>query len=289
MKNLVVNWKTTASGIALLLLACLHSLAGIELPGIPMPSLDPATIAIIAGLLMAKDGNVTGAGATARAASIALILGLGLLASPAAAADLPLKALPGGAAIVPVWTGAYVGVAAGGASGSSSVAGAAFRPDGYLAGGTLGYNVQSDRIVYGLEADATYANVSGGAPCMSGAVACTMTARMVSSVRARVGIVGGGPANLLPATLAGYPASPDAPQSTLYYLTAGLPIDWFKSAVNGAAVENATKGGWMVGAGLESWITTAMTAKLELRYGDTGNERRGVTGLVGLNYHFAAR
>ncbi len=60
MKSIGINWKTTAAGAALLLLAAAHSLLGIDIPGIVMPDLTYGTIVIAFGLIFAKDGNVTG-------------------------------------------------------------------------------------------------------------------------------------------------------------------------------------------------------------------------------------
>src|SRR6202030_3202222 len=94
-----------------------------------------------------------------------------LLAGPAIAADLPMKARPI-APIAPSWTGFYVGLNAGGSFGSdtatqnatftSTALGAngllsntaQHAPKGWLAGGQLGYNWQvSSSYVLGLEAD----------------------------------------------------------------------------------------------------------------------------------------
>lgn len=51
------HWKTTSAGVALLLLGAMHSLLGIDIPGVAMPNLDSGTLAIALGLIMAKDAN----------------------------------------------------------------------------------------------------------------------------------------------------------------------------------------------------------------------------------------
>jgi hypothetical protein len=59
----VNNWRTTASGAVLALLVLLHY-AGINVPGITIPSDSGSQIAMILsalGLIAAKDGGTTGA------------------------------------------------------------------------------------------------------------------------------------------------------------------------------------------------------------------------------------
>ena len=60
LQSITTNWRTTTGGLLLLLLAAAHSILGITIPNIPLPNLDPGTIAIAFGLIMAKDGVVTG-------------------------------------------------------------------------------------------------------------------------------------------------------------------------------------------------------------------------------------
>jgi len=57
------NWRTTASGVAMLVLVGLHY-AGINIPGLTIPSDAGSQIAMILsalGLVAAKDGGTTGA------------------------------------------------------------------------------------------------------------------------------------------------------------------------------------------------------------------------------------
>ena len=59
----VNNWRTTASGVALLVLVGLHY-AGINIPGLAIPNDPGSQIAMILsalGLVSAKDGSTTGA------------------------------------------------------------------------------------------------------------------------------------------------------------------------------------------------------------------------------------
>ena len=57
------NWRTTASGLALIVLVGLHY-AGINVPGLAIPNDPGSQIAMILsalGLISAKDGGTTGA------------------------------------------------------------------------------------------------------------------------------------------------------------------------------------------------------------------------------------
>lgn len=63
MKNILINWKTTLAGI----IAILIQVGPILFPTVITPAI-ANTISIIAtslGIVVAKDGNVTGAGKTA--------------------------------------------------------------------------------------------------------------------------------------------------------------------------------------------------------------------------------
>ncbi len=60
MKNLLTNWKTTATG-AMMIAAAILSFLGVKVPGM---TVDPSTAGPLLvtgiGLLFSKDGNVTG-------------------------------------------------------------------------------------------------------------------------------------------------------------------------------------------------------------------------------------
>jgi outer membrane immunogenic protein len=98
-------------------------------------------------------------------------LGMLGLMSPALAADLPMKAAP---VVTPMydWSGFYVGVYGGGGWGNHNLnnanGGAAFTnftvnydSSGGIAGGEVGYNVQSGNIVVGVEADGFWSGIKG--------------------------------------------------------------------------------------------------------------------------------
>src|SRR6185437_2529291 len=100
-----------------------------------------------------------------------LAAGAGLLAlamaGPSSAADLPRPAYKAPAYVAAPfsWSGFYVGINGGYGWGTSSWSNGAvfgnFDTKGYLAGGTLGYNLQTGVWVWGLEADLDYSTLKG--------------------------------------------------------------------------------------------------------------------------------
>jgi outer membrane immunogenic protein len=118
---------------------------------------------------------------------ISSIAALGLIGTPAFAADMAVKAPPPAPVVAPYsWTGFYVGGTAGGAWGSFNpttstecVAGGFFtcgnpqgvnaagaqsiKPTGFTGGFEAGYNWQTSNFVFGVEGDIEYFRLSGSA------------------------------------------------------------------------------------------------------------------------------
>jgi opacity protein-like surface antigen len=91
-----------------------------------------------------------------------------LIARPA----LPVKAPVYKAPVVEAvnWTGFYIGGFAGADFARSELGVPGFvssdiRPSGVLAGGTLGYNYQTGRYVFGIEGDGAWTNLTGSSAC----------------------------------------------------------------------------------------------------------------------------
>ena len=85
------------------------------------------------------------------------------LAAPASAADLaarPYTKAPIAPAAVYNWTGFYLGIVGGGAWEASS---GDPKMQGGFVGGTAGYNWQTGNVVFGIEADGAWADVSASA------------------------------------------------------------------------------------------------------------------------------
>ncbi len=202
------------------------------------------------------------------------------MGTAASAADLAAhrqytKAPP--MAPLPTWAGFYIGAMGGYASESDSFA----SMKGGFAGGTIGYNWQQANVVFGLEADAAWADVSTSATVFG--VTGESKIRDMGTVRGRLGYAFG-PA-LLYAT-GGYAWA----DNRISFTVPGV------LSVSDSHVHN----GYVVGAGLEYMFAPKWSVKGEYLYKSFGGENytfAGVpagstgnlnihSGQVGINYHF---
>jgi len=192
-------------------------------------------------------------------------------AQTVSAADMPVKTAPPSAAtiVAPNWAGFYVGIAGGYGWGRAEQTDAtpfssgSYDTAGGVIGGNLGYNWQSGPVVFGLETDLSYANITGstvGTDPASGHCNvpvtpphCDSSIAALGTVRGRVGYTW---KNLLP------------------YVTGGLAY----GKLNGSEGVPGTGGsgsawaaGWTVGAGLEAALAPNWSAKVEYLYVDLGN------------------
>ncbi|MBV9348384.1 MAG: porin family protein [Pseudolabrys sp.] len=218
-----------------------------------------------------------------------LLAGIGLLvaamATPSLAADLPRPAYKAPVYAPPAafsWSGLYVGINGGYGWGRSTWTGpagtTAFNTRGWMAGGTVGYNIQTGSIVWGIEGDLDWTDVRGNAVGACGN--CTTRMLWLGTVRGRVGY---------------------AFNSFLPYITGGAAFNssWSGTAATGATARD-TVVGWTIGAGLEYAFMGAWSAKVEYLYMDFQNARCPATACtvattvdntlhnvrVGLNYRF---
>ena len=160
---------------------------------------------------------------------------------------------------------------------------------GGLVGGTVGYDWQNGRYVFGLEGDGSWADISGSGTCGAPALphACGGSVRALGTVRARLG----------------YDLGNVSPWGggVLAYATGGLAVGdvhaW--DSLFGTSGDK-TAAGWTVGAGLEAMFAPNWSVKLEYLHVDLGNP--AVFSAVppqpehvsthfdvvrlGLNYHF---
>lgn len=209
----------------------------------------------------------------------------------ASAADLParmpVKAAP--LAVVQSWAGPYIGVNGGAvwhrletdttlngaAYDSATVTGA-----GATFGGQIGYNWQSQNVVYGLEADLNWVGVKDshqqlGAFGIGFPVIHTTKLSWLATVRARAGVTFG---------------------PNLLFVTGGLAVGGVKnewafgpgitcSSNPGCLVPNHdTRVGWTIGGGVERFLTSNLTAKAEVLYVDLGRDTVTVTAAPGAVY-----
>ena len=195
---------------------------------------------------------------------LAAALGLAVVQA-AAAADMPLKAAT--AAIPFNWTGLYVGATAGYVFGSSQHCDPpgsrfctnSFAVDGFIGGGTLGYNWQWSNWVAGLETDFSGASARGSTTSLRGSFSCG-TAVLIcrtqldwfGTVRGRLGA---------------------AYDRFLPYVTGGFAYGRLYADLGVPATSNSdTRGGWTMGGGIEYALAPQhWSAKLEYLYVHLGN------------------
>jgi len=186
--------------------------------------------------------------------------------SPGMAADMPTGTPPPFYRDLSyVWTGFYIGINGGGAWGTSQqqvlsspmTTTGPFDVSGGLVGGTIGFNMQVDYVVLGLEGDLDWARISGSAPCASPAFTCTTQNDYLGTTRLRLGYAFG-------------PAS-----QWLAYATAGAAFgdinQSFSPAVAGNAGVLTNRVGWTAGGGIQyAFLGTGWSVKLEYLYVDLG-------------------
>jgi len=249
---------------------------------------------------------------------------LALLASiavvgTAAAADMPVKAPVYKAPVVAPpynWTGFYVGLNAGGSwgrqendlvtvPGGVTLLSNSDNLDGFIGGGQIGYNWQTDKWVLGIEADfqgsaqkADGSFVLGGggfciAACPAG-LAATYTDKLdwFGTVRGRVGYAMGTAGNWLPYVTGGWAYGHSEISGTT---TSGAVVTAFSGSQDYS--------GWTIGGGLEWAFADHWSAKAEYLYIDFGNGPTVVVNTagslaiasgkmtdniarLGVNYHF---
>ena len=178
-----------------------------------------------------------------------------LLAAPlgAKAADLPQPNYKAPAYVAPLftWTGFYVGLNGGYMWGKSKWTGGAgefeVSPKGWLAGATLGYNLQTGVWVWGIEGDVDYANLKGTGDTIC--AGCEIKTTWFGTLRGRVGY---------------------SFDRWLPYLTGGGAFGNLQASTPGGSASR-TKFGWTAGAGIEYAFLGNWSAKVEYLYADLGS------------------
>ena len=193
-------------------------------------------------------------------------LALGLLLSfavsgAAVAADMAPRYTKAPPIVSPAtnWSGFYVGAMGGYASSTSSddvvVGGVNLTPDmkGGFAGGTVGYNWQTGQFVFGLEADAAWADISSDVTAFG--VSWGSKIEALGTVRGRVGM---------------------AFDTVLLYATGGYAWADNKFSLGipalGISVSDSQfHHGWTVGAGVEWMFAPKWSVKAEYLYLNFGS------------------
>jgi outer membrane immunogenic protein len=182
------------------------------------------------------------------------IAALSMLATSfaAQAADIPRPIYKGVRSVVAYynWTGFYAGINGGYGWGRSewtdgTATTGEFDIQGWLFGGTLGYNYQVGSIVFGIEGDYNWSNIKGSTssgPCAG--TTCETSNTWLATVRGRIGY---------------------AFDRFMPYITGGLAYGNIK-ANTPLGTDSSNEGGWTIGGGLEYAITGNWTAKAEYLY-----------------------
>jgi outer membrane immunogenic protein len=204
--------------------------------------------------------------------SVLAATAVGLTVSVASAADLPTKSRPYAPPAPPPfsWTGFYVGVhgGAGWGTGETTVlpfaGGIPFSlplvsqtANGWLAGGTVGYNWQANPwLVLGLEGDWTWTNIEGTSACVGViGISCEGKVNWMADVTGRLGV---------------------AVDRALIYVKGGVAwadTDYTFSILFPPAVSfktSDTRVGGLFGAGVEYAFAPNWSAKIEYDYMDFG-------------------
>jgi opacity protein-like surface antigen len=219
------------------------------------------------------------------------------------------------------WSGFYAGAIGGVDNGHGTMAfpgtsGVDVRPAGILGGGTLGYNYQVGKWVYGVEGDLSWTGANASAQCaplfaMQAAnsplfqMNCHDSLSWMATAAARLGYAWT-PRTLVYGKVGGAWADETASMTcNLGGLNGGVAGGFVQNCVNpaGALVSQATasdvRAGWTVGFGTEFALTPRWSAKAEFDWISFGN--KGITlsdgtavnsslhisqTKVGLNYKF---
>jgi outer membrane immunogenic protein len=203
----------------------------------------------------------------------------------ASAADLAARPYTKAPALAPLptWAGFYIGAMGGYATESNSGG-----IEGGFAGGTIGYNWQQGPVVFGIEADAAWADISRSTSGFVGIIPVTASAKIQDwgTVRGRIGYAFG---------------------PTLLYATGGYA--WADTKLTAAvpglfsASDSQVHSGYAVGAGLEYMFAPKWSFKAEYLFKSFGSENYtfNVPGgsittasgsfdihsvQAGINYHF---
>ena len=160
------------------------------------------------------------------------------------------------------WTGFYIGGHVGGAWAEKDWVAEGFGPlgsqkiDGFIGGGQVGFNYQVGALVWGVEADFSWANLDGSFTDTVFFGDNTTTVKWFGTVTGRIGY---------------------AWDRTLLYVKGGGA--WVRDVYaitddSGFFAETReTRWGWTVGAGLEYGLTPNWSVKVEYNYLDFGTER----------------
>ncbi|MCA1299904.1 outer membrane protein [Stappia indica] len=174
-------------------------------------------------------------------------LAVALFSAPAVAADLSQQSFSAPANQYD-WTGVYAGAHAGyGWLNGKDNFGGSSSFDGFIGGLYLGYNHMFDQFMIGAEIDGSLMDIGG-----TSSPGNKFDMNWGATARLRAGL---------------------AYDRFLVYATGGLSVADLetKNTVRGTKSSN-THTGWVLGAGIEAFVTEAVSARLEYLHHDFGNK-----------------
>lgn len=186
------------------------------------------------------------------------------LSGPTLAADAVSKEAPAPAptelsAPVYVWSGPYAGAFVGyNFSSTDQSGGGKFDGDGFVGGVYTGYNLQTDRLVYGLEGDIGYSGLDANGYNATAGAAIDSDSNAFGSLRGRIGV---------------------AYDPFLIFATGGVAVANKELSLGGASDSN-THVGYTVGAGVEAKVTNNITSRVEYRFSDYNSKNYDFGGTV---------
>jgi outer membrane immunogenic protein len=196
-----------------------------------------------------------------------------LVAGPAMAADLPVKAPLVAAPQAYNWTGFYVGANIGYGWGDSksgttdfydpafvgSIPGTSNSMNGVIGGGQVGYNQQFGNIVFGLEGDFSGTGIKGSVTDTVLGYTATSSIDWLATGRGRLGF---------------------SFDRSMVYATGGVAVGRVKVKLDDAypsgvitTASTTTHVGWTIGAGIETALSPNWSVRAEYLYVDLGSER----------------
>ena len=139
---------------------------------------------------------------------------------------------------------------------------------GGLIGGQIGYNLQVNQLVFGLEADMSGSWVDGNTACPNAGFSCSHSLNWLASVRGRAGVAVNANRTLLYATAGGAWADVDYAATDV------------ATGVSFGTGQSERHWGWVAGAGIEHMLAPNLTTRIEyLYYGfDTVTAPAGALG-----------
>lgn len=189
-----------------------------------------------------------------RAFGVAIVATLLVTAAPAFAADAILaqpEAPDAPASTLYTWSGPYAGGFVGyDFANFDQTGGAHFDGEGVVGGLYSGYNLQSGRIVYGVEGDIGASDVSAGGFNAATGVPVGADSTAFGSLRARIGV--------------DY-------DPILLFATGGVALSNKELSLDGVS-DDQTHVGYTVGAGVEANVAKGVTSRIEYRYSDYNSQ-----------------